>query len=86
MNLTVFAPQAFQPQLGLLLQRIAQYSGSQDAPVSWEQASRRETLLALLQDAGIDKVDVQEEQLWYHLRDAQEWWEVIWPQCSAAAG
>jgi SAM-dependent methyltransferase len=77
-NLAVFAPQAFQPQLGLLLQRIAQVSGGPDAPVSWNQASRREALFAFLQDAGLVDIAVQEEQLGYHLRDAQEWWEVIW--------
>jgi ubiquinone/menaquinone biosynthesis C-methylase UbiE len=77
-SLAVFAPQAFQPQLGLLLQRIAQVSGRLDAPISWEQVSRRETLLAYLQNAGLVDVAVQEEQLGYHLRDTQEWWEVIW--------
>lgn len=77
-SLAVFAPQAFQPQLGLLLQRIAQVTGSLNTPVSWEQLSRREALLAFLQDAGLVEVTVQEEQLGYHLRDAQEWWEVVW--------
>ena len=77
-SLAVFAPQAFQPQLGLLLQRIAQVSGGLEAPVSWEQTSRRETLHAFLQDAGLVDVAVHEEQLGYHLRDAQEWWEVVW--------
>ena len=77
-SLAVFAPQAFQPQLGLLLQRIAQVTGSLNTPISWEQLSRREALLAFLQDAGLVEVTVQEEQLGYHLRDAQEWWEVVW--------
>lgn len=77
-SLAVFAPQAFQPQLGLLLRRIAQVSGGVDAPVSWDQAGRRETLLARMQDAGLVDVAVIEEQLGYHLRDAQEWWEVVW--------
>lgn len=77
-SLAVFAPQALQPQLGLLQQRIAQFTGDQDAHISWKQISRREALLALLQDAGLANVVVQEEQLGYHLRDAEEWWEVIW--------
>lgn len=77
-SLAVFAPQAFQPQLGLLLQRIAQVTGSLNTSVSWEQLCRREALLAFLQDAGLVEVTVQEEQLGYHLRDAQEWWEVVW--------
>jgi SAM-dependent methyltransferase len=78
LNLAVFAPEVFQPQLGLLQQRIAQYSSSRSAPVFWEQMSRREVLPKLLQDAGLVDVSVHEEQLGYHLRDAQEWWEVVW--------
>jgi protein-L-isoaspartate(D-aspartate) O-methyltransferase len=77
-NLAVFASQAFQPQLGLLQRRIAQFSGGQDALAHWAQASRRESLLALMQGAGLVDVAVHEEQLGYHLRDAQDWWEVIW--------
>jgi len=77
-NLAVFAPQAFQPQLGLLLQRIEQNSESVDVLVSWEQMSQRESLLALLHDSGLANITVHEEQLGYHLRDAKEWWELIW--------
>ena len=77
-NLAVFAPQAFQPQLGLLRQRMAQVSGCLDVPVPWEQVSRRDALSVFLQDAGLVDVSVQEERIGYHLRDAQEWWEVIW--------
>jgi ubiquinone/menaquinone biosynthesis C-methylase UbiE len=77
-SLAVFAPQVFQPQLGLLQQRVAQYSDCCDTPISWNQVSQQETLRALLQDAGLVDVTVHAEQLGYHLRDAQEWWEVIW--------
>jgi arsenite methyltransferase len=77
-NLAVFAPQAFQPQLGLLQRRIAEFAGGRDVFAPWAQASQRESLLALLQDAGLVDVAVHEEQLGYHLRDAQDWWEVIW--------
>jgi ubiquinone/menaquinone biosynthesis C-methylase UbiE len=77
-NVAVFAPQVFQPQLGLLQQRIAQYSDSRETSVAWNQLGRHEALSALLQDAGLVDVTVQEEQLGYHLRDAQEWWEVVW--------
>lgn len=77
-NLAVFAPQAFQPQLGLLRQRIAQVSESVDAKVSWEQVSQREPLFALMQDTGLVDVTVHEEQLGYHLSDAMEWWTLVW--------
>jgi SAM-dependent methyltransferase len=77
-NLTVFAPQAFQPLLGLLRERIVRLAGGRDMPISWESLSRRESLVALLQNAGLVDVAVHEQQLGYHLRDAQEWWGVIW--------
>jgi SAM-dependent methyltransferase len=76
-NLAVFAPQVFQPLLDLLLKRIAREL-SVDASFSWEQVSDRETLLALFQDTGLVGITVHEEQLGYHLRDAMEWWELIW--------
>jgi SAM-dependent methyltransferase len=77
-SLAVFAPQAFQPQLGLLLQHVAQASGNLGAAALWEPLSRREVLSALLRDADLADVTVHEAQLGYHLRDAQEWWEVVW--------
>ncbi len=77
-NLAVFAPETFQPQLGLLLQRIAQESESVDEAVVWEQVSERESLLALFQDIGLVDITVHEEQLGYHLHDTKEWWELVW--------
>jgi SAM-dependent methyltransferase len=77
-NLAVFAPQTFQPQLDLLLQRITLDSESVDAPACWEQVSGRESLLALFQDSGLVDITVQEEQLGYHLHEAKEWWELVW--------
>jgi ubiquinone/menaquinone biosynthesis C-methylase UbiE len=77
-SLAVFAPQAFQPLLGLLRGRIAQLAGVWSEPAPWEQLSRHESLIALLQNAGLADVTVHELQLGYHLRDPQEWWEVVW--------
>jgi len=77
-NLAVFAQRTFQPQLDLLLLRVIQLRGGRVVHVPWAQMSRPEPLRASLQDAGLVDVAVQEEQLGYHLRDAQEWWEVIW--------
>jgi SAM-dependent methyltransferase len=76
-NVAVFAPHVFQPQLGLLQQRIAQYSDGRETSVAWDQVGQHEALLALLRDVGLVDVTVREEQLGYHLRDAQEWWEVV---------
>jgi ubiquinone/menaquinone biosynthesis C-methylase UbiE len=77
-SLAVFAPQAFQPLLGLLRERIAQLTGCRDESTPWEQLSQRESLITLLQNAGLVDITVREQQLGYHLRDPQEWWDVVW--------
>ena len=77
-NLAVFAPQAFQPLLGLLRDRIAPLAGVRGEPAPWEQLGGHEPLIALLRNAGLADVTVHEMQLGYHLRDPQEWWEVVW--------
>jgi hypothetical protein len=77
-NLAALAPQTFQPLLGLLQQRIAQLSGSRITNNAWSQVCQHDFLRTLLQETGLVDAAVHEEQLGYHLRDAQEWWEVVW--------
>jgi SAM-dependent methyltransferase len=73
---TSFAASAFRPMLDDLLVRLPAFGV--EAP-SWPCAA-----LATLQDCrglldavGLSEVDAQMLQLGYHLRDEQEWWEVV---------
>ena len=65
-NLAVLAPRAFQPQAGLLLQRVAQLVGSSSASLPWAHLASPDVLRSLLADAGLVDVRVHSEQLGYH--------------------
>lgn len=76
-NVATFGVQAFQPLAGLLQQALAGLAGNVSATLPWAHLAAPETLRSLLEDAGLVDVEVHAEQLGYHLRDAQEWWEVV---------
>jgi ubiquinone/menaquinone biosynthesis C-methylase UbiE len=65
-NLAVFAPQAFQPQAGLLQQRVAGLAGGSSAILPWAHLAQADTLRILLEEAGLVDVHVHPEQLGYH--------------------
>lgn len=65
-NLAVLAPQAFQPQAGLLQQRVARLVGSSGARLPWAHLASPDVLRSLLADAGLVDVRVHSEQLGYH--------------------
>ena len=71
---------AFRPLADLFEARIRSY-GVALAPVrpfSWQRLTEPEQYLELFQHAGLEKVEVYAEQLGYYLKDAHEWWDVVW--------
>jgi len=71
---------AFRPLSDLFEARIRSY-GIQLAPVrpfSWQRLTEPEQCLSLFQRAGLVKIEVYSEQLGYYLKDANEWWDVVW--------
>jgi len=78
---TGFAPSAFQPMAGLLLDLLAAggHAWPPDAePLLWQRMRLPEQYRALLAGAGFGDVSVETEQLGYHLAGAGDWWEVVW--------
>jgi ubiquinone/menaquinone biosynthesis C-methylase UbiE len=78
---TCFGPAAFQPLSNLFIRRVEQYGITlpvQSPRVAAESLKNPDTCLDLLRRAGLMDVAVQSEQKGYHLKDGNEWWEVIW--------
>lgn len=76
---TAFGPAAFEPMKRLLLERL-QREGV-DAGAAVPAASRLAeagNCRALLAAAGLDGITVESAQIGYHLRNADEWWEIVW--------
>ncbi len=78
---TSFGSEAFQPMLDLFREQIGHYGQVQPAelrPYPVEHLKNADNCRALLEQAGLFDVSVHSEQLGYHLRDASQWWDIIW--------
>jgi len=76
-----FGESAFQPMSDLFEARIRQYGVSFPAPrrpFSWQRLPDPEKCGGLLREAGCTDVTVHTAQLGYHLRTANEWWDIVW--------
>jgi ubiquinone/menaquinone biosynthesis C-methylase UbiE len=79
--LTAFGPKAFQPMMDLLKDRLRAYgveSPQSDRPFAGKRLADPDVSRSLLEQAGFADVQVETEQLGYHLRNAEDWWEVVW--------
>lgn len=77
---TVFGKQAFQPMMELFDKQLECFGvASPDSGASSFAARlfNPDDCRALLKRAGLEDIDVTTEQLGYHLKDEQEWWEVL---------
>jgi ubiquinone/menaquinone biosynthesis C-methylase UbiE len=70
-----FRMEAFQPQLGMLAQRLASIGHKVEIP--WRQTSDIPMLESMIIESGYSDVTMQEAQLGYHLPSPEQWWEVI---------
>lgn len=73
-----FKESAFQPMLDDYIERLRAYAVALPEGLL---GSRRITSLAhcreLLEEAGLDAIETGAVQIGYHLRDENDWWEVI---------
>lgn len=77
---TSFAPGAFEPLKTLFLERMQGLGVVTETPIA--AATRRLADPAqcrlLLEQAGLTDIEVATKQLGFHLRNAQDWWEILW--------
>ncbi len=78
---TVFGKQAFQPMMEQFIKRLERFGvTSPDGSMPFFAAPLvdPDDCRALLNRAGLEDIDVTTEQLGYHLKDENEWWDVLW--------
>lgn len=78
---TAFGEGAFQPMLGMFRDQLARYdvSVAEDDPAFVQaRLAGTEDCVRLLEQAGLEEVEVRTEPLGYHLNAAADWWEVLW--------
>jgi len=72
---------AFRPLSDLFEARIRSYGvklASPIRPFSWQRLTDPEQYLSLFRNAGINHTEVFVEQLGYHLKNAEAWWDIVW--------
>ena len=76
-----YGASAFRPLSDLFEARIRSYGVQLAAPArpfSWQRLTEPEQCLSLFRQAGLENIEVFSEQPGYHLRDATEWWDIVW--------
>lgn len=74
---TSFGPEAFRPMLDLFMARLAHHGVATD-PVAGARLNDPMQCHQLLNAAGLIDTEVVNEQLGYHLKDAADWWEIVY--------
>lgn len=76
-----YGESAFRPLSDLFEARIRAYGvklASPTRPFSWQRLTEPEQCLSLFRNVGLESIEVFSEQLGYQLKDANEWWDVVW--------
>jgi ubiquinone/menaquinone biosynthesis C-methylase UbiE len=75
--MTSFLEGMQEPLTTLFLDRIQTY-GLEPPPLSWKRLDNQDKTMTMLRETGFKNIESHEEQLGYHLPDAQAWWRVLW--------
>ena len=85
---SVFSAQAFQPMMGMFQDRVqaAGVTFPENSPL-WAAESLQdpESCRALAVGAGLTEVSIERAAIGYHLRDTNDWWEILWHSGTRAA-
>lgn len=75
--LTVFHDEAFLPLFETFFARLKLY-GVEIPPLLWQRIGTEEKVTALFQGAGLKDIRVNRKNIGYYLKDAEQYWDVIW--------
>ncbi len=74
---TTFFNNSFTPLVNLFLDRLAGYGIEVPSP-AWKRVATREQCISLFKEAGLQEIESRREEFGYYLRDATDWWYIIW--------
>ena len=75
--ITGFQESYFRPMVDLMFKRLAGY-GVQKPPQAWLRIATEAGCKDLFSQAGLVDIRVQEENVGYYLKTAEDWWYVVW--------
>ncbi|MFV2056860.1 MAG: class I SAM-dependent methyltransferase [Thiohalomonadales bacterium] len=76
---TSFTEDAFQPMVEDFIKDIVEFGVPMDeSSMVARRLYDRDLCQGLMLESGYQDVEVKQIQVGYHLRDAEEWWQVLW--------
>ncbi len=75
--ISVFSAGAFEPMSLLFLDRI-EAMGHSVPPQSWKNISQDHQLKQLFSQAGMTQLIIHREPLGFYMKDAEDWWNIVW--------
>ena len=72
-----FQEDYFHPLRDLFMDRIVE-CGVKVPPQAWKRIAREDGCRRLFESAGLSDVRVETRNVGYHLRSAEEWWDIVW--------
>ena len=74
---TSFTEQSFSPFGGQFFKDLESFDFSEKAIAS-QRLKDKDACYELMQNAGLEDIEQKTVQVGYHLRNADEWWAVVW--------
>ncbi len=74
---TTFDDNAFSPLVDLFLNRLKKY-GIEPPIFSWKRVATKQQCMDLFSEAGLADPKSEKLDCGYHLRDASDWWQIVW--------
>jgi ubiquinone/menaquinone biosynthesis C-methylase UbiE len=75
--MTTFYENAFVPLVNLFIDRIETY-GVKVPELGWKRVATPEQCTSILKEVGLQNLKCEQKQCGYYLRDAADWWYIIW--------
>ena len=74
---STFYENSFMPLIEVFWNRLKQY-GIERPPSAFKRVGTKEKCSSLFKSAGLGDVLVEQRNLGHYLKDANDWWDVIW--------
>jgi hypothetical protein len=75
--ITTFSDNAFAPLVNLFIDRLEGY-GIEVPSLAWKRVATKEQCTSLFKESGLQKIKSEQKECDYYLRDAFDWWYIIW--------
>lgn len=75
--MTTFYDTSFSPLVTLFLDRLKKY-GIEPPTLAWKRVATTEQCVRLFSEAGIQNMRSEQVECGYHLRNGQDWWQIVW--------